>query len=219
MSVPQDSIVALIEAIAEPSILIGYRTIVDGDEKALFPEEAVYFQSAIAKVRRQSGAARIVARKLLSRLGFKDMAILKASSGAPVWPEGAAGSLAHEEHIALAAVTRKADYLAVGVDIEPAEPLPDNLIDIIASPAERSRYGLAFLRGRQLFVAKEAVYKAIYPLDGRFLDFHDIEVDLDVQMARVSYGRTAAVKVLTGSHAIALAFLKSDHPVSSNSLC
>jgi 4'-phosphopantetheinyl transferase EntD len=211
MSVPLNSISELTKAIAEPSILVGHRIITAGDETALLPEEEVYFQNAIAKVRRQSGAARIVARELLERLGFKDMAILKAYSGAPVWPEGAAGSLAHEEHVALAAVARKADYPALGVDIEPVETLPDNLIDIIATPAERCRYAKAFLRGRQLFAAKEAVYKAIYPLDGHFLDFHDIEVDLDAQMARVSYGRTAKVKVLTGSHVIALAFLKSGH--------
>jgi 4'-phosphopantetheinyl transferase EntD len=206
------SISELTEAIGEPSILIGHRIIADGDEKALFPEEAVHFQSAVSKVRRQSGAARLVARELLGRLGFRDAVILKAASGAPLWPEGIAGSLAHDQYTALAAVARKADYLALGVDIEPAEALPDNLVDLIATAAERSRYGQPFLRSRQLFAAKEAVYKAIYPLDGHFLDFHDIEVDLNMQMARTSYGRTAAIKVLSGSHVVALAFLKSAQP-------
>ncbi len=211
-----NSLCELTEAIAEPSILIGHRVIATGDEAALLPEEAVYFQRAIPEVRRQSGAARLVARELLSRWGYQETAILKTASGAPVWPRGVAGSLAHGGQAALAAVARKADYFALGIDIEPAEALPDNLADMIATPVERSRYGPAFLRGRQLFAAKEAVYKAIYPLDGCFLDFHDIEVDLAAQTARASYGRTARVKVLTGSHVIALAFLKCDRSISSN---
>jgi len=165
-------------------------------------------------VRRQSGAARIVARRLLSRLNYNDVAITKTSYGAPVWPAGIVGSLAHEERVALAAVARETDFLALGVDIEPAEELPDNLAEIIATPAERSRYGQPFLRGRELFAAKEAVYKAVYPLDRQFLDFHDIEVELEQRVARVSYGRTATVKVSAGSHVIALAFLRTERSIS-----
>jgi 4'-phosphopantetheinyl transferase EntD len=212
------SVFELIEAIAEPSILIGHRFIACGDEYALRSEEAVHFQNAVPKVRRQSGAARIVARELLSRLDFKDAAITKTSFGAPVWPQGISGSLAHEEKVAVAAVAKSADYLALGVDIESVGEVPDNLVDIIATSAEQSFYTPSLLHGLQLFAAKEAVYKALFPLDRCFLDFHDIEVDLARQTARVSYGRTLAVKVLTGSHVIALAFLPANGPISEVSL-
>lgn len=172
-------------------------------------EEAACFPGAILKVRRQSGAARIVARQLLSKLSYNGVAIAKTSSGAPLWPAGIVGSLAHEERVALAAVARKADFLALGVDIESAEELPAELVGIISTSTEQSRYGQSFLRSRQLFAAKEAVYKAIFPLDQCFLDFDDIEVELQQQVARVSYGRVATVKVSEGSHVIALAFLRS----------
>lgn len=208
------SVLELIEAIAEPSVLIGHRFITSGDEYALRPAEAVHFQTAVPKVRRQSGAARIVARQLLGKLGFEDVTIAKTSFGAPVWPLGICGSLAHEEKVAVAAVASSADYLALGVDIEPAANLPDELVDVIATSAERSLYTPSLLRGRQLFAAKEAVYKALFPLDRRFLDFHDIEVDLARQTARVSYGRTVAVKVSTGSHVIALAFMPANGAIS-----
>ncbi len=170
-------------------------------------------------MRRQSGAARVVARRLLSSLNYNDVAITKTSFGAPVWPAGIVGSLAHEERVAVAAVARKADFLAIGVDIEPSEELPDNLVEIIATTAEQSLYGQSFLRSRQLFAAKEAVYKAIYPLDQHFLDFHDIEVHLEQQVARVSYGRTVAVKVSSGSHVIALAFQRTDRSISPDPSC
>lgn len=200
-----------LQAIAEPSILTGCRVIGLGDEEALRPQEAMAFKSAIPKVRRQSGAARVVARALLSRLGHADVTIPKASSGEPVWPEGIVGSLAHEERVAVAAVAPTSAYIALGIDIEPADELPGDLAEVIATPTERSLYGQAFVRGRQLFAAKEAVYKAVYPLDRRFLDFHDIEVDFNRHIARIGGDRTVSVKVATGSHVVAIAFLRSDH--------
>ncbi len=210
MREPPDSLLELMQAIAEPSILLGYRFITCGDEAALHAEEEVCLKSAIAKVRRQSGAARIAARQLLSKLGYENVAIAKASSGAPVWPAGIAGSLAHEERVAVAAVARNSDFLVLGVDIEPAEPIPGELVDVIATPRERSLYAPSLLRGRQLFVAKEAVYKAAYPLIRRFLDFHDIEVDLERQMAQISDGPAVSVKVAARSHVLAIAFLQND---------
>ena len=210
MSEPQDLVSELIKSIAEPSILIGHRFIEHDDEEALRPEEEVCFQGARPKVRRQAGAARTIARQLLSELNYHDVAISKTSSGAPLWPAGIVGSLAHDERVALAAVARKDDFLALGVDIEPAEELPEELVGIIATPSERSHYGQSLLRSRQLFAAKEALYKAFFPIDHHFLDFHDIEVELQQQEARVSYGRTAAVKVAEGGHVIALAFLRTD---------
>jgi 4'-phosphopantetheinyl transferase EntD len=197
----------LIGTVAGLSILAGHRLIAHGDDLALRPEEAVHFQSAIPKVRRQSGAARIVARSLLRRLSYEEVAITRTPFGAPVWPEGIVGSLAHEERVAVAAVAKTADCLALGIDIEPAEDLPDELVDIVMTDAERSRYGRSLLQARQLFAVKEAVYKALFPLDHLFLDFQDVDIDLDQHIARVSNGRTVAVKVSTGSHVVALAFL------------
>jgi 4'-phosphopantetheinyl transferase EntD len=206
---PVDPIAVLTKSLAEPAIFIEHRLIANGDEEALLPEEAIYFRNAISKVRRESGAARIAARALLGRLNYSDVAITKTPFGAPVWPPGIVGSLAHDERVAIAAVARKTEFLAVGIDIEPADDLPEGLAELIATPAEQSRYGHSFLRGRQLFAAKEAVYKAVHPLDKVFLDFHDIEVNLERRMASISYGRTVSVNVSTAHHVIALAFLKN----------
>lgn len=59
-------------------------------------EEAKAFDGSVTKVRRASGAARIVARQLLARLGCAQTELPKESSGAPRWPFGVVGSLAHE---------------------------------------------------------------------------------------------------------------------------
>lgn len=201
------------ELIAAPGVLIGHRLIAAGDEQALLAAEAGCFGKASLQARRQSGSARIAARALLSRLGAPDAAIAKAPSGAPLWPAGFVGSLAHDEGVALAAVARAADFASVGIDIEPDADLPDELVDLVATPAERACYDAALLRGRALFVAKEAVFKAVHPLDGVFLDFHDIEVDLDGGIARLRSGRAVAVRVAAfsgGGHVAALAFIRTD---------
>jgi 4'-phosphopantetheinyl transferase EntD len=196
-------------AIAEPGIFIAHRLISAGDAGELLAGEARHFQMASEQSQRQSGAARAVARELLSRLGHGGAAIGKATSGAPVWPAGVVGSLAHDDRVALAAVARARDFAALGIDIEPDEELPTEMIDLVATPAERSRYGRRFLRSRALFVAKEAVFKAVHPLDGVFLDFQDIEVDVENQVARVRSGRFVRVKVKAEGHLAALAFIPS----------
>ena len=67
-----------------PGLLIGHRVISPGDENALLDEEAASIASPILAVRRASGAARIVARALLVRLGYANAAIPKGASGEPI---------------------------------------------------------------------------------------------------------------------------------------
>lgn len=105
------------------------------------------------------GAARIVARQLLARLGCAQTELPKESSGAPRWPFGVVGSLAHDSTIAIAAVAMRRDFRALGTDIEPAEDLPAGLMEMIATPEERTREFAGPFYGRALFCVKEAVYR------------------------------------------------------------
>jgi 4'-phosphopantetheinyl transferase EntD len=93
-----------LRTLAPPGIMIGHRLITVGDEHALLPEEASAFERSAVQVRRASGAARIVARALLHRLGHEMTALPKSLGGAPIWPKGVLGSLAHDSRVAVAAV-------------------------------------------------------------------------------------------------------------------
>jgi 4'-phosphopantetheinyl transferase EntD len=70
--------------------------------------------------------------------------------------------------------------LAVGVDAEPNEPLPDGVLNGVSLPPERdaiaelSRSFPWVCWQRLLFSAKEAVYKAWFPLTWRWLDFDEV---------------------------------------------
>lgn len=208
MIVPTDSAFqAAIDALAVPGVLIGHRVISPGDEHALMSEEAPAFAASVVQVRRASGAARIVARQLLARLGHAECAVPKAPSGAPIWPAGVVGSLAHDARVAVSALAMSRDLSALGVDVEPAEPLPSDLLGLVATPQERQKIADDPSRGRLLFVAKEAVYKAVYPLDHMFLEHHDVEVDLAERKAIVRNGRVVDLRFCVSTHLAALAFV------------
>ena len=182
-----------------------------GDEAALLPDEAPAFSGSIETVRRASGAARLVARDLLSRLGYHNCAIKRGPSGAPNWPAGIVGSLAHDGDYAVAAICRSGDFAGLGVDVEPAEPLPSELIELVATPEERVHFAEDEFAGRMLFVAKEAVYKAVYPIDRMFLDHHDVKIDLKRRKAVVRNGRVAHLRFCVSTHIAALALISKKH--------
>jgi 4'-phosphopantetheinyl transferase EntD len=198
-----------IDALAPPGMLIDHRLISEGDEFALLPEELGALVNSVVKVRRASGAARIVARELLQRLGQSQQAIPKTTSGMPIWPHGIVGSLAHESVVAVAAVAKQSNYLSLGIDIEPAEPLDSSLLDLIVTVRELETFPNEPCGGRLLFSIKEAVYKAVYPLDGMFLDHHDVEVCLASRTAVVRNGRIVSFRYGIATHIVVIAYISN----------
>lgn len=195
-----------IAALAPPGVLIGHRLIAMGDEAALLPPERRAFAASVVKVRRAGGAARLVARDLLARLGHPGVALPKSPSGAPRWPDGIVGSLAHDDRVAIAAIAKRQDMAALGIDIEPAEPLPADLLDLVATPREHAALQHDPFQGRLHFVVKEAVYKAVHPLDGIFLEHHDVELDFARRTATVRGGYMIDFRYFVSSHLVALAY-------------
>jgi 4'-phosphopantetheinyl transferase EntD len=214
MNATTSALARAIEAMSVPGILVDHRLIAEGDELALLPAEMAAFAGSVLKVRRASGAARIVARTLMSRFGYASCAIPKSTAGMPVWPDGVVGSLAHDATVAIAAMALQRDFQSIGVDIEPAEPLAPDLLDIVAMPKERERIQDDPLRGRLLFSIKEAVYKAVYPLDRMFLDHHDVEVSLVDGTATVRNGRVVRFRYGVASHIVVLAFIPAASPAA-----
>lgn len=194
-----------LETLSVPGILIGHRVIAPGDETALLEQEAGSIDSSRLDRRRASGAARIVARQLLGRLGYASCAVPKGPSGEPQWPPGVVGSLAHDDQIAVAAVGLQRDVNAIGIDTEPAEPLPPEMLDLVATPKEKKQIDDDPFRGRVLFAAKEAVYKAAYPRDRTFLEFHDIAVDLAARKAETRNGRVFTLRYCVAPRIVVLA--------------
>ena len=189
---------------AHPALLTGCRAITPGDEFALTKFEAASFSKSVTSVRRASGAARIAARALLSQLGYSAAEIFRGVSGAPCWPPTLVGSMSHDSDVAVAAVAAAAELVSVGIDVEPAQPLPPELLDLVATPFEQNQLRGDLLVARQLFCIKEAVFKACNPLDGQFLDYHDIVVQFNRSLARTRTGRALVVQTSVRPRILAL---------------
>ena len=127
----------------------------------------------------------------------------RGASGAPVWPLGVIGSLAHDENVAVAAVALLGPLAGLGVDTEAAAPLPTDLVEFVLHGEER-RHAVE-VAGRLVFAAKEAVYKAIHPLDGSPLEYADIFVRLDAMTATLRDGRVLRLFAGGGTGIVAVA--------------
>lgn len=172
------------------------------DAAALTAREAMVFARRPLESRRASGAARRLARGLLARQGATFCDILVDGDGAPLWPDGFCGSLAHDSDFAVAAIAR--GKLGLGVDVEPDAPLPKEAITLVTTPDERARYDIG-LRGREIFVVKEACFKALFPQDRKFREFCDVEVDLDAGRAWSQLGGACRFAIERGAKIVALA--------------
>ena len=73
----------------------------------------------------------------MNSLGFVNLQILRITSGALIWSTEIAGSIAHDDRIAVAAVGLRCDIDAVGIDIESIDPLSPQMLELIATSAER----------------------------------------------------------------------------------
>ena len=204
------SLAQALAAITPNGVRTGCRLIRDGDEAHLLPEEARSIPARQPAMRRASGAARWIAHLLLADIGVNDFALLRTPSGAPTWPGGITGSLAHDDDMAVAAVAAVADIASLGIDVEPALPLPDDLFALVATPADRTETADPHLAGRILFAAKEAVYKAAYPMDRKVLGYEDITVDLKAGRATTTTGRSASLVYCTAPRVVVLAFADGD---------
>jgi 4'-phosphopantetheinyl transferase EntD len=151
----------------------------------LFPEEALLVARATEKRRQEFTTGRECARGALAALGVAAAPILRGYRGAPQWPDGVVGSITHCAGYCAAAVARGQDLVAIGLDAEPNAPLPGGVLELVSLPAERARLrelavaSPAMGWDRLLFCAKEAVYKAWFPLTGKWLGFADADITID----------------------------------------
>jgi 4'-phosphopantetheinyl transferase EntD len=122
---------------------------------------------------------RLAAVEALRRLGAQG-SVGRSPEGAPVWPEGIAGSLTHHSGVAAAIVGRQAGgqgYTGLGIDICPRLE-GDRLRAVVRqclTEAEREAWASEDA-ATLAFAAKESIYKAAYPRAQRFIGFDEAEI-------------------------------------------
>ena len=174
---------------------VGVRVPGADEEKGLTclaSKEREFFESLSPARRPTWLAGRIALHEALRDLGLAAGPILATKRGAPELPDGVVGSISHKRTLAVALAARKDGGSSIGIDIEPipatalspAEPGWGNRPDIssrIMTPEElRALASIPEpLRRREVvlhFSIKEALYKAINPLVGRYVSFQEATV-------------------------------------------
>jgi enterobactin synthetase component D len=139
-----------------------------------------------AAAKRRSGylAGRFCAQRLLKLLGFNaaqcDIPI--GANREPIWPAGVVASISHSADLAVCIATTQPDVLGLGIDVEKEMPadmatnIKQQVLDAEEDTVIRSHFD-AYNQGLTIvFSGKESVYKAVYPLVGRFFDFSAIKL-------------------------------------------
>lgn len=170
------TVAALDRALAALDLPAGLGRAVSGpvyDLGALFPEERAAVARAVPSRQAEFAGGRQAARHAMAALGLPPCAVPIGADRAPRWPEGVVGSITHDGGLCLAIVGRSEAWQAIGIDLERDAELSPEIAAEIATETELS--ALAPLsRGRaaaRVFSAKEAAYKAQYPLTGCLFGF------------------------------------------------
>jgi 4'-phosphopantetheinyl transferase EntD len=197
---------------------VGVRLPAEVDEKilsGLLPEERG-FVASLAPARHPSWVAgRLALREAFRDLGIEPGPVLATRRGAPALPSGLAGSISHKRTLAVGLAGRPENGASIGVDLETCPPVfasleearaqarPD-LRTLVLTQDELARLQSVPEKDHRRIVTlhfslKEALYKAIDPLVGRHVGFHE-----------------ASLTTLSdGSAQIALALSKNDGSFSA----
>jgi 4'-phosphopantetheinyl transferase EntD len=167
----------------EPSVL----TLIDESERRTVA-------GAVTSRQHDFAAGRWCAHRTLAALGADVAVIARGRRGEPLWPEGFTGSISHTDGIA-AAIAAPAAVGSLGLDIEVAGAVTDDLWDHVLTAHEQSRCAASAdpqLAASRLFGIKEAAFKALYPLVHREIDFLDAVVDDDGSAVHVAVPHVSA---------------------------
>ncbi|MDO9526794.1 MAG: 4'-phosphopantetheinyl transferase superfamily protein [Gemmobacter sp.] len=152
------------------------------------PSEAPAVAGAVAARRAEFAAGRAAARDALMALGLPPAAIPMGEDRAPCWPRGTSGSITHTGILAVAVVAPARQCAALGIDAEPDEPLPDDLLDIICTASERrwlSTQSNPARWARLIFSAKEAAYKCQFPASRTIFGFECLTITPELATGRL----------------------------------
>ena len=194
---------ALFPTLFPQTVVLKYRRI-PGDPGDLHPVEAEHVAKAVPKRVAEFAAGRACARAALAEFGVRAVTLPAAPDRQPLWPDGFIGSITHTAGFCAAAVARRSNILAIGLDTEIAGAPTEDIWPVISRGEELAwirslpggdRYAAITL----LFAAKEAFYKCQYPLVGEWLDFHDLAVQVR------EWGEPAGSFAVTAARSIAFA--------------
>ena len=155
----------------------------EGRTDWLRSDELVYVERAVAKRQREFAAGRACARMALDELGVAPPSLPVGPDREPRWPRAVVGSISHTAECCMAAVglEERLGVIGLGLDVEVTDRLTPDLYGQILTESERRVIDSLPTVDRpvaasEIFGAKEAFYKAQFPLTRSWVDFTDVRV-------------------------------------------
>ena len=152
-----------------------------GDYEPHPDEMACLSAKATEKRRTEFFLGRLAASRALQAIGVTPRPVLKAKSREPLWQEGFVGAITHKADTACAVVAPKDMACGVGVDLESLHP-PVRFSIATKVCTDREQAWLAEApdekdkRLKMIFSAKEAGFKAFFPIQQIYLGYQDAEL-------------------------------------------
>lgn len=156
------------------------------DASFLSLAERTYLENVSQNRKREFIAGRFCAHEAMVLANVPQEHIQIGEKGEPIWPPNIVGSITHSHGYAAAAVARKSDVVSLGLDAEIDEPLSSKVLRRISNTQEQEwaeNVGGTLVQhpGKVLFSAKEATYKAWYPITHEWLGFKEALINFDDQ--------------------------------------
>ena len=127
----------------------------------------------------QHTAGRAAASLALQQLGSATGEIAPGAQGEPIWPAGVTGSISHCWPWSIA-VAAWSNGFTIGIDLERVDRLHDFEITGLVCREGELPWVMAGENPHErlvlLFSAKEAIYKALFPVYRQYIDFQQVEL-------------------------------------------
>jgi len=208
LSLAPDKTSVLTSSNANPQGVVAAELREPADAALLLPEERQSCSGFGSKRLEEFAAGRVCARRALAELGIIGFPLPADDDRRPCWPRDVAGSITHTTGFCGAVVAGRDRFNAIGLDAEQIARVTDDIWPQICVPEE-----LASLRSRPqqewtrfaaiIFSAKESFYKCQYDVTKRWLEFHDIAVEIDDE------SETGGVFTIHPSRGLALAGMET----------
>lgn len=166
-----------LQTIFPPEVIL--RSAVIRDHFACLPEpERVCVRHAVESRRAEFSTGRILAADALRQLGIDAFPVKRGPSNEPLWPPGIVGSISHGCGFCVVVLARRNVTEFIGLDVESRTADVSNIRELVMT-AHELRQEVSDDHIRATFCAKEAVFKAIFPLVRRFVDFTEVALEFD----------------------------------------
>ncbi|TJZ91994.1 4'-phosphopantetheinyl transferase [Paracoccus gahaiensis] len=182
---------AALHALLPDSVGAALRRI-DAPAPPLWPGEAEGMARAIPARLQEFAAGRAAARDALQQAGLAPCSLPTGLDRAPLWPEGAVGSISHAGGWAAAVAARRDAWTGIGLDLEIAAPMPEDMAALVRAPGDDDGGLLPpALSATLVFSLKEAAFKAQFPLTGLWLEPRDVPLTLTPERFHLRVGGVA----------------------------